>query len=67
MRKKLFIFANACFILAFICIIATSSFANERYDAGAAGGATGFGIISAAFIVTGAFFLYKYLTSTPDK
>lgn len=67
MRKKFFIFANACFGLAFIFIITSISFGNERYAAGASGGATGMGIVAAAFIGCGAFFLYKYLVSNPDK
>jgi hypothetical protein len=67
MRKKLFISANVFFGFGFIFFLASASFANERYAAGASGGAVGMAIIAATFIGCGAFFLYKYLTSNPDK
>ena len=61
-RKPLLALAIASFVLAFVCILACVTHAGNS-NAGASGGAAGFGIIASTFILCGSFFLYKHLTN----
>jgi hypothetical protein len=61
-RKPLLSLAILSFVFALMCIIACATYAGNP-DAGASGGATGFGIIASAFILCGSFSLYKHIAN----
>jgi hypothetical protein len=61
-RKPLLALAILSFVFALICIAACVTYAGNL-EAGASGGATGFGIIASTFILCGSFFLYRHLTN----
>jgi hypothetical protein len=75
MNKKLLITAIVFYALAFIAACSCVYYAGDMrstygdytsVDAGVDGGAMGMGIIAAALILSGTFFLYKYFTNKPN-
>jgi len=61
-RKPLLALAILSFVFAILCMAVCVELAGNR-DPAAGGGATGFGVITSAFILCGSFFLYKHITN----
>ena len=72
MDKRFIKTAYTFYALTFLAIISCSAMAfghegSSHDESGQAGGAIGMGIIAAAFIFCGTFFLYKHYTQNDSK